>query len=225
MFHTLPGLVVWLATPALNKLNQSHSHVPIIKIVTLMWTRHKFSISGWSNLITACPLVTSEQVVTHCALAEQTASQVCDTSRWVRTQVLLVSYWTLWVLIRLGTDVEVCVTHLANCVCIKAQSWQVCGRGVEFEWCNWGSSIAWAHWSAALVLWCKPTSATIVASVCRQVCACPNDSCPNGSCPNGSLWITCQCLFSITSRKAQLRAPLSPLQTTWTTFSPYLYTL
>jgi len=53
MFHTLPGLVVWLATPALNKLNPSHSHVPIIKIVTtvwtivtIVWTRQKFSISG-----------------------------------------------------------------------------------------------------------------------------------------------------------------------------------
>jgi len=65
MFHTLPGLVVWLATPALNKLNPSHSHVPIIKIVTtvwtivtIVWTRQKFSISGWSNLITACQVVT-----------------------------------------------------------------------------------------------------------------------------------------------------------------------
>ena len=27
----------------------------------------------------------------------------------------------------------------------------------------------------------------------------------------------------ITSRKAQLRAPLSPLQTAWTSFNPYLY--
>jgi len=33
----------------------------------------------------------------------------------------------------------------------------------------------------------------------------------------------CQCLFSHTSQKAQLRAPLSPLQTAWTGFDPYLY--
>ena len=33
----------------------------------------------------------------------------------------------------------------------------------------------------------------------------------------------CQCLFSNTSQKAQLRAPLSPLQTAWTGFNPYLY--
>ena len=31
------------------------------------------------------------------------------------------------------------------------------------------------------------------------------------------------CLFSITSEKAQLRAPLSSLQTAWTGFDPYLY--
>lgn len=161
MFHTLPGLVVWLATPALNKLNQTHSHVPIIKIATIEWTRHKFSISGWSNLITACQVVTSEQVGHPlCTGGGQTAGQVCDTSRCVRTLVLLVSWWTVWVLIRPGADVEVGVTHLANCVCINHTYWQVCGQGVEFEWCNWGSSIAWAHWSAALVLWCTPTSAT-----------------------------------------------------------------
>jgi len=33
----------------------------------------------------------------------------------------------------------------------------------------------------------------------------------------------CQYLFSITSRKTQLRAPLSPLQTAWTGFDPDLY--
>ena len=33
----------------------------------------------------------------------------------------------------------------------------------------------------------------------------------------------CQCLFSHTSQKAQLRAPLSPLQTAWTGFDPYSY--
>jgi len=32
-----------------------------------------------------------------------------------------------------------------------------------------------------------------------------------------------QCLFSHTSQKAQLRAPLSPLQTAWTGFDSYLY--
>jgi len=31
-----------------------------------------------------------------------------------------------------------------------------------------------------------------------------------------------QCLFSHTSQKAQLRAPLSPLQAAWTGFDPYL---
>jgi len=30
----------------------------------------------------------------------------------------------------------------------------------------------------------------------------------------------CQCLFSNTSQKAQLRVPLSPLQTAWTSFNP-----
>ena len=33
----------------------------------------------------------------------------------------------------------------------------------------------------------------------------------------------CQCLFSHTFQKAQLRAPLSPLQTAWTGFDPNLY--
>jgi len=33
----------------------------------------------------------------------------------------------------------------------------------------------------------------------------------------------CQCLFFNTSQKAQLRAPLSPLQTAWIGFVPYLY--
>jgi len=33
----------------------------------------------------------------------------------------------------------------------------------------------------------------------------------------------CQCLSTYTSQKAQLRAPLSPLQTAWTSFDPYLY--
>ena len=32
-----------------------------------------------------------------------------------------------------------------------------------------------------------------------------------------------KCLFSHTSQKAQLRAPLSPLQTAWTSFDPNLY--
>ena len=32
-----------------------------------------------------------------------------------------------------------------------------------------------------------------------------------------------KCLFSHTSQKAQLRAPLSPLQTAWTSFNPILY--
>jgi len=31
-----------------------------------------------------------------------------------------------------------------------------------------------------------------------------------------------KCLFTFTSQKAQLRAPLSPLQTAWTGFDPYL---
>ena len=37
------------------------------------------------------------------------------------------------------------------------------------------------------------------------------------------MYSTCQCLFSNTSQKAQLRAPLSPLQTAWTCFDPCLY--
>jgi len=32
-----------------------------------------------------------------------------------------------------------------------------------------------------------------------------------------------KCLFSHTSQKAELRAPLSPLQTAWTSFDPNLY--
>ena len=35
----------------------------------------------------------------------------------------------------------------------------------------------------------------------------------------------CQCLFSHTSQKAQLRAPLSPLQIAWTGFDPYSYSM
>jgi len=35
--------------------------------------------------------------------------------------------------------------------------------------------------------------------------------------------IDARCLFSHTSQKAQLRAPLSPLQTAWTGFDPDLY--
>ena len=35
--------------------------------------------------------------------------------------------------------------------------------------------------------------------------------------------IAAKCLFSHTSQKAQLRAPLSPLQTAWTGFDPNLY--
>ena len=42
-----------------------------------------------------------------------------------------------------------------------------------------------------------------------------------------SVWLAmttlCQCLSTYTSQKAQLRAPLSPLQTAWTSFDPYLY--
>jgi len=39
-----------------------------------------------------------------------------------------------------------------------------------------------------------------------------------------SIYFCCQCLSSYTSQKAELRAPLSPLQTAWTGFDPYLYT-
>ena len=35
--------------------------------------------------------------------------------------------------------------------------------------------------------------------------------------------IAAKCLFFHTSQKAQLRAPLSPLQTAWTGFDPNLY--
>jgi len=46
--------------------------------------------------------------------------------------------------------------------------------------------------------------------------------CP-ASCSTQNYYYYSNCLFSHTSQKAQLKAPLSPLQTAWTGFNPNLY--